>query len=117
MQSKNLILIPIILLPIIITTYFLWQQHCEIRCQHALIQADTYAQQKQFRQAVLVINQADRYCHCSRYTNGDAPPEYSAVLYYLRQLVISEGKISLADLRKMAQGPILCELLPLILKE
>jgi hypothetical protein len=88
----------------------LWSQHCADRCGAAIEQADRLAADGNLRGALLSIDAADAACRCSRFTEGDEPPEYAAAETYLDMLRTREGQVAIAELSRSVKGPIMREL-------
>ena len=87
-----------------------WSRRCADHCGAAIEQADRLAADGNLRGALLSIDAADAACRCSRFTEGDEPPEYAAAETYLNMLRAREGLVAIAELSRSIKGPIMREL-------
>lgn len=94
----------------VLLAWIFWDHHCFNCCSRGVETADRLAAQGNLRGALLAIDSADDQCQCSRFTQGDAPPEYSAAQTYLRMLGEREGRAAVIELSKSARGPIMRQL-------
>jgi hypothetical protein len=80
-------------------------------------ESDRLAAQGDLRGALMAIDSADDRCHCSRFTQGDEPPEYSSARTWMRMLAEREGSSAVIELSRSARGPILRQLVEVALKD
>jgi hypothetical protein len=84
-----------------------WFARCERACAAADRDAHDLFQRGELRSALAVIDAVDAKCRCSRFTAGDAPPQYALAQACLREL-LEEGRGAEAeDILAQARGPIL----------
>lgn len=90
--------------------WVIWDHHCFEGCSRGVDEADRLSAQGNLRSALLAIDSADARCNCSRFTQGDAPPEYSAAQTCLRMLREREGRAAVIEFSKSARGQIMRQL-------
>ncbi len=57
--------------------------------------------------ALMRMDRTDRWCRCEAFTQGDAPPMYSAMVQCIRDMRFEEGDEGLGSLLPRARGPML----------
>jgi hypothetical protein len=95
---------------LVVLSAWWWFVRCERNCGEVLRHAQDMFERGELSLALARIDAVDAKCHCSRFTSGDAPPQYSLAQACLERL-LSEGRLDEVErLLAQAQGPILKEL-------
>ena len=85
-----------------------------VRCARACVAAEHAAQdlfqRGELLSALALIGAVDARCRCSRFTSGDAPPQYALAQACLRQLLNEGRSTDVEHLLAHARGPILTDL-------
>jgi len=87
-----------------------WFVLCERDCAAADRHAQDLFQRGELLAALALLDKVDARCDCSRFTSGDAPPQYALAQACLRQLRSEGRSVEVQDLLARARGPILKEL-------
>lgn len=82
---------------------------CSRQCT-AVTLAERHAERGGYFDAITVLDGVDASCGCARFTEGDAPPEYSAMRAYLKRYREQAGEGAVKKIADDANGPILREL-------
>lgn len=88
-----------------------WLARCERACANADRDAHTLFNRGEVVAALELIDAVDARCDCSRYTSGDAPPQYALADACLRQLLRDQRSADFRRIASNARGPILRALL------
>lgn len=83
---------------------------CSRQCTAAVTLAERHAERGGYFDAITVLDGADASCGCARFTEGDEPPEYSAMRFYLKRYREQAGEDAIGKIADDANGPILREL-------
>lgn len=81
----------------------LWMTHCERQCGAALNESEALYDAGDPMAALRALDEVDARCDCSRFTEGDAPPELSLAIACAQRLSAAD----LDGLLSAAKGPIL----------
>lgn len=80
-----------------------WNQ-CSAECTQGLREAKGIAKEGRVMEAIFVLDEVDRRCDCMRFTEGDEPPEHSAMKKWVARVCAEGGKIEPGE---DGAGPIL----------
>jgi hypothetical protein len=87
-----------------------WFVRCEWDCEEVDHEAQKLFQQGEFLSVLMLIDDVDARCHCSRFTSGDSPPQYALAQACLKQLLDKEQNEDIGLILARARGPILRQL-------
>lgn len=84
-----------------------WFVRCEAVCAQADRDVEDLFGRGNWQSALDMIDGVDARCHCSRFTSGDAPPQYAIAEATLRGLVAKGRREEAERALARARGPIL----------
>ena len=87
-----------------------WLDRCDQTCVVAEEEAAEVFQLGHYGAALERIDVADARCGCERFTEGDAPRQYTLAQAALREMFAAEQGLEASRILAGAQGPILREL-------
>jgi hypothetical protein len=93
-----------------VATLWWWFVQCEQECAVTDRDAQTLFQRGEFYSVLVLINAVDTKCHCSRFTSGDPPTQYSLAQACIRQLREKGLSRDVEDFLIGVRSPILKEL-------
>ena len=89
---------------------FWWCVRCDGDCAVADGDAEGLFRRGEPLAALSLLDVVDARCRCSRFTSGDAPPQYALAQACLRRLLDEGREAEVEGLLARARGPILREL-------
>ncbi len=87
--------------------WVIYEGRCANRCNSAIGEGSSLSAQGQTRRALLQLDEIDDDCDCSRFTQGDEPPELSAAREWFERYRQASGEAAAAELARNAAGPII----------
>jgi hypothetical protein len=108
----NLAIISILGCTIILMTFliWLWFMGCERTCVTTDYNVQKLFQEGSFLSVLILIDSTDARCHCTRFTSGDAPFQYTLAQLCLQELLSSDQRVEVEALLAHTRSPILREL-------
>ncbi|MDH5181445.1 MAG: hypothetical protein OEZ39_15765 [Gammaproteobacteria bacterium] len=94
-----------------VLAYIFMDSRCQKKCNLAVAAADNHAAEYNYRKALEVLDEADNDCRCSRFTQGDEPPEYASARLYLAKFYQNSSPAERIEFEKHIRGSILNELI------
>lgn len=112
-KLKSVVIVSGLTATLVVFGVFIWlirDNNCYRQCDAAVILSERHAENGKYYEAIMTLDKTDASCHCAQFTDGDEPPEYSAMRAYLNQYRKHESKEAIKKITDSAHGPILRQL-------